>query len=73
MLFRSGVTVPVPVTGSFSDPKYARDAEALLAGARKGRIDQEKAAVKEKVEAVREKAKDQLKEELKKGLGGLFR
>lgn len=68
-----GVTVPVHVTGSFSDPKYALDAEALLAGALKGRIDQEKAAVKEKVEAVREKAKDQLKEELKKGLGGLFR
>ncbi|MCZ4304680.1 AsmA family protein [Zoogloeaceae bacterium G21618-S1] len=68
-----GVTVPVHVTGSFSDPKYALDAEALLAGALKGRLDQEKAAVKEKVEAVREKAKDQLKEELKKGLGGLFR
>ncbi len=68
-----GVTVPVHVTGSFSDPKYALDAEALLAGALKGRLDQEKAVVQEKVEAVREKAKDQLKEELKKGLGGLFR
>ena len=61
-----GVTVPVQVTGSFAEPKYALDVETLLAEAAKG-------AVKEKVEAVREKAKDQLKEELKKGLGGLFR
>ncbi|TVT45335.1 MAG: AsmA family protein [Denitromonas halophila] len=68
-----GVTVPVHITGSFSEPKYALDTEALLAGALQGRLEQEKAAVKEKVEAVREKAKDQIKEELKKGLGGLFR
>ncbi|KAA3654057.1 MAG: AsmA family protein [Proteobacteria bacterium] len=68
-----GVTVPVRVGGSFSEPTYALDTEALLAGAVKGRLEQEKAVVKEKVEAAREKAKDQLKEELKKGLGGLFR
>lgn len=68
-----GVTVPVRVGGSFAEPTYALDTEALLAGAVKGRLEQEKAAVKEKVEAAREKAKDQLKEELKKGLGGLFR
>ncbi|MBT0963499.1 AsmA family protein [Denitromonas iodatirespirans] len=61
-----GVTVPVLVSGSFAEPKYALDVEALLAQAAKG-------AVKEQVETVREKAKDRLKEELKKGLGGLLR
>ena len=71
------VTVPVRVTGSFDEPKFTLDAEALLSGAVKGRLDAEKAKVEEKVKAkveeAREDAKGKIQEELKKGLGGLFK
>lgn len=71
------VTVPVRVSGTFSEPKYTLDAEALLSGAVKGRLDAEKAKVQEKVKAkvdeAREDAKGKVQEELKKGLGGLFK
>lgn len=71
------ITVPVRVSGTFSDPKYTLDAEALLSGAVKGRLDAEKAKVEEKVKAkvdeAREDAKGKIQEELKKGLGGLFK
>lgn len=53
------VTVPVKVSGSFSEPKYALDVEALAADAAKG-----------KVEAAREKFEDRIKEKVEKGLGG---
>lgn len=57
-----GVTVPVKVSGSFSEPKYALDVDALLSDAAKG-----------KVEAAREKARDKAEEKLEKGLRGLFK
>lgn len=56
------VTVPIKVTGSFSEPKYALDVDALLSG-----------AAKEKVDAAREKARDKIEEKLEKGLRGLFK
>jgi len=68
-----GVTVPVRVGGTFAAPTYRLDAEALLKEAAGARLEVEKAKVKEKVEAVREKAEEQLKDELKKGLEGLFK
>jgi len=68
-----GVTVPVRVGGTFANPSYKLDVEALLAEAAKGKLDEQKAKVNEKVKEVREKAKDQLKDEIRKGLGGLFK
>jgi AsmA protein len=56
------VTVPIKVTGSFTDPKYALDVDALLSG-----------AAGQKVDAAREKAKDKVEEKLEKGLRGLFK
>ena len=67
------LTIPVRVKGTFSAPSYALDTEALLAGSVKQRLEEEKAALKEKVTEAREKAKASLKDELKKGLGGLFK
>ena len=71
------MTVPVRVSGSFSEPTYTLDAEALMSGAVKVRIEAEKAKVKEKVKAkvdeAREDAKGKIQDELKKGLGGLFK
>lgn len=59
-------TLPVYLTGPFTDLKYRVDVGALAAS-----------VVKEKVEAKKEQAKEQIKskaqEELKKGLKGLFK
>lgn len=61
-----GVTVPLRVSGSFDDPKYALDTEALLSDNVKQKLD-------EKKKEIRQKAKDKLQDELQKGLGRLFR
>ncbi len=68
-----GVTVPVRVGGTFAQPTYKLDAEALLAEAAKGKLDEQKAKLQEKVKEAREKAKEDIKEELTKGLKGLFK
>jgi len=68
-----GITVPVRVGGTFANPSYKLDVEALLAEAAQGKLEAQKAQVQEKVKEVREKAKDQLKDEIRKGLGGLFK
>ncbi|QID16703.1 AsmA family protein [Nitrogeniibacter mangrovi] len=68
-----GVTVPVRVGGTFAQPTYQLDVEALLAEAAKGKLDEQKAKLKERVKEEREKAKGQLKDELRKGLEGLFK
>jgi AsmA protein len=68
-----GVTVPVRVGGSFAEPTYRLDVEALLAEAAKAKLGVQKEQVQEQVKAVREKAKEQLKDELRKGLGELFK
>lgn len=49
-----GIKIPLVISGTFSEPKYALDTEAMF----KGKIDQEL-----------DKAKDKLKDKLLKGLG----
>ena len=61
-----GVTVPIRVKGSFSDPGFALDTQSLLS-------DNVKAKVEEKKEEVKKKAEDKLKQEFQKGLQKLFR
>lgn len=61
-----GVTVPIKVSGSFDNPKYALDTESLLKEAAQGKIE-------EKKEEIKQKATEQLQEKLQDGLKGLFR
>ena len=68
-----GVTVPIRVGGSFAAPTYRLDTEALLKEAVSGKLEEQKAVVEEKVKAAREKAKEEIKDELRKGLEGLFK
>ncbi|QDQ28369.1 AsmA family protein [Chitinimonas arctica] len=58
----SGLTVPVRVTGPFAQPSYALDLTAALKENAGAKLDEQKASL-------REKAVDQLK----KGLGNLFK
>jgi len=55
---KGGLTLPLKITGTFSEPKYSLD----TSGALKAKIDQEK-----------EKAKEKLKDKLKDKLGDLFK
>jgi AsmA protein len=57
-----GITVPVRVSGPFTDLKYTLDFGAMVAE-----------AAKQKVEAKKEEVKTKLQEQLKGGLKGLFR
>ena len=61
-----GVTVPIRVKGSFSDPGFALDTQSLLS-------DNVKAKVEEKKEEIKKKAEDKLKQEVEKGLNNLFK
>ena len=56
-----GLTIPVRITGPFSDPSYKPDLSAMLSD-----------KVKQKVEKKKEEVKDRLKDKLKNKLKGLF-
>lgn len=60
-----GLTIPVRVSGPFSDPSYTPDLSAALSDSVKQKA---KARVEEKKEEVKDKIKDKLKDKLK----GLF-
>lgn len=62
----SGVTVPVHVSGLFTDLKYNLEFGSMVS-------DQAKQAVKQKVDAKKEEVKTKLQEQLKGGLKGLFK
>lgn len=62
-----GVTVPVRITGSFSDPSYALDLETLLGESVKERA---RGKLEEELD---ERLPPDLKENLRRGLGGLLR
>lgn len=57
-----GITVPVRLSGPFSDLKYTLDFGAMVSG-----------AAKQKIEAKKEEVKTRLQDELKGGLKGLFK
>jgi AsmA protein len=59
-------TLPVYISGSFDDLKFKLDYSALLADVAKQKLD-------EKKEQLREDAKAKAREELKKGMKGLFK
>ena len=63
-------TLPVYLSGPFTDLKYKVDFGALLADVAKQKLDAKKEEVKDKV---KEDAKAKLQEELKRGLKGLFK
>jgi AsmA protein len=64
-----GVTIPLKVTGSFSEPKFGR----APSGALKSKFDAEKKRLEQKVkDQLKEKYEDKLREKLKGKLGGLF-
>lgn len=60
-----GIDIPVKVTGTFSDPKYAPD----LGGVLKAKVDQE---LDEQKDKLKEKANEKLKDILPGELGGLL-
>lgn len=57
-----GITVPVRLSGPFTDLKYTLDFGAMVGG-----------AAKQKIEAKKEEVKTQMKDKLKEGLKGLFK
>ncbi len=64
-----GVTIPITIKGSFTDPRFGVDVESVLRA-------KAKAAVEKKKEEVEQKAKEQLeekKQELQKGLEEKFK
>ena len=58
----SGITVPVRLSGPFTDLKYTLDFGAMVSE-----------AVKQKIEVKKEEVKGKLRDQLKEGLKGLFR
>ena len=63
-------TLPVQLSGPFTDLKYKVDFGAMLADVAKQKLDAKKEELKDKA---KEDAKAKLQEELKKGLKGLFK
>ncbi|MGB8076526.1 MAG: AsmA-like C-terminal region-containing protein, partial [Gallionella sp.] len=59
---KGGITVPVHVSGTFTDLRYKLDYGAMV-----------KEAVKQKVDAKKEELKNQLQDQLKNKLKGLFK
>lgn len=59
----SGLTIPVRISGTLTDPKVRPDVEGLIKEKAKQRIDEEK-------QKLEEKAKDKLKDKLRGLLGG---
>jgi AsmA protein len=66
----SSGTLPVYLSGPFTDLKYKVDFGALVLDVAKQKLEAKKDEVKAKVQ---EDAKARLQEELKKGLKGLFK
>ena len=73
----TSTSIPVRVSGSFSDPKVKVDIKSVLKSKAKEAIDAEKQKAQEKIEQQREEKKQELKEKaadkLKDKLKGLFR
>lgn len=69
-----GVTVPVKVSGTFSDPSFGLDLGNLMSDAVKQQAQEKlKGAVQDRLSPeLKEKAGGDLKESLQKGLGGLL-
>ncbi len=66
----SGVPIPIRVTGSFADPKYGVDMNALMNAKAKAVVEQQKAKVQERVQ---EKLQKSLGDKAGGVLKGLFR
>lgn len=64
----SGLSIPLAITGSFTDPKFKLDTSAAL----DEKKEELKAKAKEKLDKAKEEAKDKLKDKLKNKLKGLF-
>lgn len=72
-----GMTVPIRVKGPFAKLSYGLDFNAMLKDSTKAKLEEQKKAleseVKTQLDVQKTKAEDKLKNELKKGLGGLFK
>lgn len=70
------LTIPIKVTGTFSDPKFSLDLKPILEAKAKQKIEEKKEEVKEKVEekveSEKAKAKKKLEDKLKNKLKSLF-
>jgi AsmA protein len=60
--FVGGITVPVRLSGPFTDLKYTLDFGAMVSD-----------TAKQKIEAKKEEVKTKLQDQLKSGLKGLFK
>ncbi|WP_413699677.1 AsmA family protein [Psychromonas sp. KJ10-10] len=65
----NGVTIPMLIKGSFTDPKISLDTESALQGQLKAKADALKAEAKEKVEAELEKQKEKIGSKVEEKLG----
>lgn len=72
-----GVTVPIRVKGPFAKLSYGLDFNAMLKDSTKAKLEEQKKAlesqVKTQLDAQKAKAGESIKNELKKGLGNLFK
>ncbi|QKQ25848.1 AsmA family protein [Candidatus Reidiella endopervernicosa] len=64
-----GLTIPIKVSGTFTNPSYGLDLASVLEGKAKEAVKQEVKKVEEKA---KKKLKNNLEDSLKKGLKGLF-
>lgn len=65
----TGVTIPMLIKGSFTDPKISLDMENALQGQLKAKADALKAEAKEKVEAELDKQKEKIGSKVQEKLG----
>lgn len=67
-----GLSIPLAITGSFTDPKFKLDTSGALEEKLNEKKAELKAKAKEKLDKAKEDAKDKLKDKLKNKLKGLF-
>ncbi len=68
-----GLTLPVRVSGPFTELKYGLDFGSMVSDQTKQKVADVKAAAKQQVEVKKEELKTQVQEQLKSGLKGLFK
>lgn len=68
-----GLTVPVRVSGPFTDLKYTLDFAAMVNDQAKQKVEAAKAEVKQQIKNKKEEVRTQIQDQLKNSLKGLFK
>jgi AsmA protein len=68
----NGITIPLAIKGTFTEPKFSLDTEGALKEKAKAKIEQEKQKLKEKAQEKIDEKSQELEDKLKSKLGKLF-